>query len=58
MSGIGPYLYKEHVYSVLQLFPPLENEIIRSTTWEPETGEVVLDSESMADKFLDETLED
>ena len=42
MVRIGPYLYKKHGDSVLQLLSPLEKERIRSTTCNPETSEPVL----------------
>ena len=44
MLGTEPYLYKEHVDPILQLFSPLDKEIIRRTTWYSDTGEPVLAS--------------
>ena len=58
MVEIGPYLYKEHGYTILQLFSPLQKERTISTTWDPETGEPVLAPEYMAGIILAENLED
>ena len=58
MVGIGLYLNNKHEYSIMKLFSPLEKERIRSNTWNQETGEPVLDIESMASNTLEKTLED
>ena len=58
MVGIGKNIYMEHGDSILQLFSPLEKQIIRRTTWDPETGEPLLASKSTACNILEETLED
>ena len=50
MVGTLPYPYRYHGDSVLKFFSLLDKERIRCITWDPETRQPVLATESMAGK--------
>ena len=55
---IVPHLNRYHRDSILNFFSPLEKEVIRYTTGDPETRETVLPKESIDGNILQENLED
>ena len=54
--SIGPYVFRYHRTSILQLFSPIKKGKLWNSTWDPETGEPVLHTESMEDNILDRPL--
>ena len=52
MVKICNYVYRDHGTSVLKFFSTMEQDIIRNKSWDPETRDSVITTESMAGNIL------
>ena len=58
MFAIGPYLRRDHGASVLNFLLNMKQESINITTWDCESGELVLATKLTARDILEEKLYD